>query len=573
MNTSINFVMTLLAATPVAAQTQLISLHGAAAGDGFGAAIVFVGDTDGDGSDDFAIGSPLSDLAGPNSGRVDLYSGRTSQLLRTWAGNAGDLYFGSSIAGVGDLDGDQLDDVAIGAAGWGGSIPTSWSSLVPGYVRIHSGATGALLAQINPPAGIDRFGYALAGGVDLTGDGIGEILIGAPGDSDHVGYVYVHDGATRLQLRRDGAPLGHNFGFSIAQLGDISGDGVGDYVAGAPRYDESYGDQGFVHAIDGASGARLWSHSWGYFSQCGWSLARIGDISQDGVSEVLAGVRAKGGNFFGCQPWSEVHVLDGANGALLRTHTDLYPCAAYGSSAACASDLDGDGNAEYVAGGPGQFLGQDNAEGLRVFGGAQGTILAEIASPNGAPMSFDAWGFALASGDVNGDGLADLLVGAPFDDSSATNAGAVYVLTIVRGVTRYCASEANSLGCVPAIGGLGTPSATSSSAFQVQATNVLNQKIGFCFYGQKPRQTPFQGGYMCIAPPTKRTPNQSSNGAAPPASDCSGALTFDFNARIQSGVDPQLVAGEEVFVQYWSRDPADASTTNLTDALAFQIKP
>ena len=107
----------------------------------------------------------------------------------------------------------------------------------------------------------------------------------------------------------------------------------------------------------------------------------------------------------------------------------------------------------------------------------------------------------------------------------------------------------------------------------IAASNVLNQKIGFCFYGLKPRQTPFQGGFMCIVAPTKRTPNQSSNGAAPPASDCSGAFTFDFNARIQSGVDPQLVAGQEVFAQYWSRDPQDASTTNLTDALALFITP
>ncbi|MBL8803549.1 MAG: hypothetical protein JNN27_16225, partial [Planctomycetes bacterium] len=54
---------------------------------------------------------------------------------------------------------------------------------------------------------------------------------------------------------------------------------------------------------------------------------------------------------------------------------------------------------------------------------------------------------------------------------------------------------------------------------------------------------------------------------------CSGAFHYDLNARIQSGVDPQLAVGEEVFAQYWSRDPADASTTNLSNALAFNIRP
>jgi hypothetical protein len=75
---------------------------------------------------------------------------------------------------------------------------------------------------------------------------------------------------------------------------------------------------------------------------------------------------------------------------------------------------------------------------------------------------------------------------------------------------------------------------------------------------------------MCIVSPTTRTPVQSSGGS-PSGDDCTGVLTLDFNARIQSGIDPRLVAGEEVFAQYWSRDPADASTTNLTDALAFFV--
>jgi hypothetical protein len=78
---------------------------------------------------------------------------------------------------------------------------------------------------------------------------------------------------------------------------------------------------------------------------------------------------------------------------------------------------------------------------------------------------------------------------------------------------------------------------------------------------------------MCIVAPTQRTPPQNSGGAAPPTSDCSGSFSLDFNARIQSGVDSQLVAGEEIFAQYWSRDPGDASTTNFSNALAFYIAP
>jgi hypothetical protein len=112
-----------------------------------------------------------------------------------------------------------------------------------------------------------------------------------------------------------------------------------------------------------------------------------------------------------------------------------------------------------------------------------------------------------------------------------------------------------------------------ASPFDVVASSVLNNKSGLLFYGFKPRQTPFQGGHMCVVAPTLRTPIQSSGGSLPPINDCTGVFTLDFNARIQSGVDPLLVAGEEVFAQYWSRDPADLSTTNLSDALAFYIQP
>jgi hypothetical protein len=136
--------------------------------------------------------------------------------------------------------------------------------------------------------------------------------------------------------------------------------------------------------------------------------------------------------------------------------------------------------------------------------------------------------------------------------------------------TTYCTAKTNSQGCVPAVGSSGSPSATSSSPFTITATNVLNQKSGLLFYGFGSNAAPFQGGTMCVQPPVRRTPLQSSNGNAPP-DDCSGSYAADFNAWTQSSSDPLLIAGAHVFVQFWSRDPASPSTTGLTDALSFWI--
>jgi hypothetical protein len=140
-------------------------------------------------------------------------------------------------------------------------------------------------------------------------------------------------------------------------------------------------------------------------------------------------------------------------------------------------------------------------------------------------------------------------------------------------VSIYCTAKTNSLGCVPAIGSSGTPSATLASPFLVSAAQVRNQKLGLLFYGFAPAATPFLGGLRCIGGPSIRTPVQSSGGNALPADDCSGAHAFDFNARIQSGVDPLLVAGEDVYCQWWTRDPGSAANIGLTDALEIRIQP
>jgi hypothetical protein len=139
------------------------------------------------------------------------------------------------------------------------------------------------------------------------------------------------------------------------------------------------------------------------------------------------------------------------------------------------------------------------------------------------------------------------------------------------GVT-YCVAKTNSQGCVPTMTFAGTPSVTSPAAYDVGASMVLNQKVGLLFYGYAASSSPFQGGTKCVANPVKRTPTQNSGGNPPP-NDCSGVYSFDFNARIQSGIDPGLVAGADVYSQYWSRDPTAPFTTGLTNGLTFTIQP
>ena len=143
------------------------------------------------------------------------------------------------------------------------------------------------------------------------------------------------------------------------------------------------------------------------------------------------------------------------------------------------------------------------------------------------------------------------------------------------GPTTYCTAKTNSQGCTPAIAFSGSPSASSGAPFAITASQVINQKTGLLLYGYGQASTPFQGGTLCIAAPLVRTAPQDSGGTSPPAADCSGTYSYDFNARIQSGADPALVAGATVAAQYWYRDPADPTgfATGLTDAVTFTIGP
>lgn len=134
----------------------------------------------------------------------------------------------------------------------------------------------------------------------------------------------------------------------------------------------------------------------------------------------------------------------------------------------------------------------------------------------------------------------------------------------------YGTPKVNSLGCTPQIGSTGVASVSSASPFLVTATNVLSHKLGLLFYGSQPATQPFQGGIKLVASPTVRTALQNSGGASA-ANDCTGTYSFDMNAQIQSGIDPNLVLGAQVYCQFWSRDPASPSTTGLTNALAFAI--
>lgn len=540
------------------AQVEVRVVSGDGAGDEFGSAITMLGDLNGDGRDDFAVGAPGNDAGGVSAGQVKVFSGVGQGVLWSVLGTDPGGRLGSAVANAGDIDHDGKDDLIVGAP----------QATTYGRAYVYSGADGSVLHSFAGVAdfwsNLDdvSFGATVAGGEDLDADGTPDLIVAGPGLFDtHEGVLHVFSGATGVKFRTHVEQLtgyDHRFGHSLAFIGDLNGDGVSEYAAGAPMDDVG---QGYVRTFNGATGAGMGSKygppgAWEF----GYSLAAIGGIGGPPTPHLLIGARGT----YEIGRYGRVYAGIASSYTLVATGASFG--AGLGHALATLGDLDGDGIQEFAASALGvspSFVCQD----VQVCKIGNSTPLFTI--PRGDPD--DRFGYALASGDGNGDALRDLLIGEPRDDDNGVDSGSVHVVTFVRQPTIYCRAETNSLGCAPQVTASGLPSASSALPFDVGALNLLSNKSGLCFYGFRPQQAAFQGGYSCIKPPTLRTPTQNSGGNAAP--DCSGSFALDFNLRIQSGVDPQLVAGQEVFAQFWSRDPADASTTNLTDAVAFFINP
>ncbi len=156
-------------------------------------------------------------------------------------------------------------------------------------------------------------------------------------------------------------------------------------------------------------------------------------------------------------------------------------------------------------------------------------------------------------------------------DGSRADIGALaYDAAYAHAPTVYCDAKPASGGCLPAISASGVSSATAATPFLVEATGIVENRLGLLIHGAAPAAQPFQGGFLCLAGSIQRTTAQLSGSAGGP---CTGSFSFDFNQYAQSSGDPALAPGELVFAQYWFRDPQDPAGfgSGLTDAVRFGI--
>jgi hypothetical protein len=255
----------------------------------FGKEIINTGDLTGDGIDDLAVSSPAWSRAffRYSWGAVQLISGADGSQVQRATGSGDYDYFGVKIGMLGDVNGDGIQDLGVAREG-----PAHDS---PGYLRIYSGANFHLLEELAGPGvplfGTTGFAHSFCSLGDLDGDGADEFAVGLPYlDNDpwrRSGAVRAYRGRTaELLWTVQGTNNYDYFGFALAPVGDIDGDGAQDLVVSEPNLFPG----GALHLLSGADGRRLaeWVGS-DYTDDYGLALATGEDLSGDGISEILVG--------------------------------------------------------------------------------------------------------------------------------------------------------------------------------------------------------------------------------------------------------------------------------------------
>jgi FG-GAP repeat protein/flagellar hook capping protein FlgD len=420
---------------PAAAHRLQRTLTGEGVNDGFGLTVASAGDVNGDGFGDVIVGSPSNDAGGLDAGRAYVFYGgpgadAVPDLTLTGAA-AGDR-FGGSVAAAGDVNGDGYRDVIVGAN------LNDAGGLNAGRAYVFFGGPGADAVAdltLTGAAASNFFGMAVSSAGDVNGDGFDDVIVGAP-FAPTGGRAYVFYGGQSPDAVADVTLLGRGtsldqFGISVSSAGDVNGDGYGDILVGDFLHDAGGTNAGQAYVYYGGAtpdttpDVTLTGQTAG--DNFGFSTSSAGDVNGDGYADVIVGAPSNSAGGLGA---GRAYVFCGGPGvdaAPDLTLTGVAPGDNLGTSVSSAGDVNGDGYADVIVGASHNDAGGTDAGRAYVYYGGPGADAQADMMVTGAAAGDQFGGSVSAAGDGLADGYGDLIVGAGGNDAAGTDAGRAYL--------------------------------------------------------------------------------------------------------------------------------------------------
>ncbi|MEO9850144.1 MAG: tetratricopeptide repeat protein [Reichenbachiella sp.] len=376
-----------------------------------------IGDVNGDGIMDITTSAPTNKEGGTNAGKIYVYSGKSGELLWSYAAKDANGQLGMSIEAAGDVNADGVPDVVAGAP----YVNKAW---------VFSGIDGKVIYEWKGADEKGAFGIGVRGVGDVNRDGFGDVLVsepyqvwGGPLNSDkieHAGRVHLYSGKDGSILQKwDGERAGDGFGTAV---GGKTSRGSTFIMMGAPSAGSKKQGRVYVYKnVAEKAFLTMEADSTGG-SLGGMFMSVVGDVNGDGTQDVYASDFA---NAALGRSTGRAYIHSGADGKQLHTFTGESAGDGFGIGVADAGDTNNDGYDDLVIGAWQHASAAPSGGKVYVYSGKDGSLLRTFTGQVvGETLGFDATGI----GDINDDGVVDLLLTSAWSAINGSKSGRMLVV-------------------------------------------------------------------------------------------------------------------------------------------------